>query len=602
MGRGKGPSPPPPIHLPSDIIEAIARCRPVCRYYLKGYCKAGSNCKNFHGDCEAQTCHVPFVSYNVSKDGKRTLQVRPPLRPALCKKFNCSSEQLPVQRSRQIGDLTLFPLQFMPGIDKQACKAAISCGYVTVYTADNDSHRPGQATKIAKPHFIMHGTGPEEALSILDDRQVNTSGGICGEGSYGFKMKDDTDESIVEAYRFCQRSGYAKGAGIAMEVDGILINGDRSYVLPPGCIAYKNNKDDKNPTFDQFACHPSSAQCIYAVFNTEGLICALGKCLAVENYSVQFHQALMEAQKFVLGGLTPTRGRMPALRNQAVKTQEKQSGSAQSARMAQASSDVELDPQKISEKVRELKKQKNWQEQCASHQWSWPQSQCYWNQQQSMWEAQQHAHAAAQQQCLACHQQLQLWAAPAQYAHTQQSMWAWQCQHAMLAPPQAAAQQQPFNSWPAPPQPVQAAAQQQPFKIWHEPPPPPPLQPEPSGRPPFPDQTPVTWPPQSSSHHKTRSKKEKRPRSTNKQEACSSARGAQGLTQPPQLPPQRSCNDMTQQQKTELATESSAASGSQGLTYSLPQVASYKLPFLDELRNHTRDRRGLGKLKFIKLH
>ena len=190
MGRGKGPSPPPPIHLPSDIIEAIARCRPVCRYYLKGYCKAGSNCKNFHGDCEAQTCHVPFVSYNVSKDGKRTLQVRPPLRPALCKKFNCSSEQLPVQRSRQIGDLTLFPLQFMPGINKQACKAAMSCGYVTIYTADNDpknvSH-PGKATKIAKPHFIMHGTGTEEALSILDDRQVNTSGGICGEGSYGFK-------------------------------------------------------------------------------------------------------------------------------------------------------------------------------------------------------------------------------------------------------------------------------------------------------------------------------------------------------------------------------------------------------------------------------
>ena len=145
---------------------------------------------------------------------------------------------------------------------------------------------------------------------------------------------------------------------------------------------------------------------------------------------------------------------------------------------------------------------------------------------------------------------------------------------------QAAAQQQPFNSWPAPPQPVQAAAQQQPFKIWHEPPPPPPLQPEPPGRPPFPDQAPVTWPPQSSSHHKTRSKKKERPRSTNNQEACSSARGAQGLTQPPQLPPQRSCNDMTQQQKTELATESSAASGSQGLTYSLPLVASYKLSLM----------------------
>ena len=31
-----------------------------------------------------------------------------------------------------------------------------------------------------------------------------------------------------------------------------------------------------------------------------------------------------------------------------------------------------------------------------------------------MWEAQQHAHAAAQQQCWAWHQQLQLWAAPAQ--------------------------------------------------------------------------------------------------------------------------------------------------------------------------------------------
>ena len=41
---------------------------------------------------------------------------------------------------------------------------------------------------------------------------------------------------------------------------------------------------------------------------------------------------------------------------------------------------------------------------------------------------------------------------------------------------------------------------------------------------------------------------------------------------------------------------------SQGLTYSLPQVVSYTLPFLEELRNHTRDRRGLGKLKFIKFH
>ena len=103
-----------------------------------------------------------------------------------------------MQSGKQIGDMILFPLQLMQERDVAACTSAKSCGYVSVYSINvEDIYCPGQVAKIAMPRFIMHGTGLPEALSILNDRQVTSTSGICGAGDYGWHDHDDDGSVCV---------------------------------------------------------------------------------------------------------------------------------------------------------------------------------------------------------------------------------------------------------------------------------------------------------------------------------------------------------------------------------------------------------------------
>ena len=93
---------------------------------------------------------------------------------------------------------------------------------------------PGEASACSRPNFMIHGAQVEHAPQILKDRAIISGPGVCGEGVYGFAMKDDRIESTLDSLRFGQRSGCCKGAAIVLKLDGISIQGNNRYVLPPG--------------------------------------------------------------------------------------------------------------------------------------------------------------------------------------------------------------------------------------------------------------------------------------------------------------------------------------------------------------------------------
>ena len=149
-------------------------------------------------------------------------------------------------------------------------------------------------------------------------RAIRRGPGVCGEGVYGFGIEDDEILSILKTFHDCQRSGYGKGAGIVLDVDGILVHGHSSYALPPGAVAFKERGSDAS--FTQFAIHPRTATYHSAVFNTDALVYALADNMDVTNYSVQLHEALAAARDFLLNKKQATGLRMIALRNATVKT------------------------------------------------------------------------------------------------------------------------------------------------------------------------------------------------------------------------------------------------------------------------------------------
>ena len=90
-----------------------------------------------------------------------------------------------------------------------------------------------------------------------------------------------------------------------------------------GVVGFKRPREN-DPTFDQYACHPRTAKLVFVIFNLEGLVEQLGKCMDETNYSVRLHTALTDAKKFFLGDKTPTNSRLHKLVNPVVKTQTAQ--------------------------------------------------------------------------------------------------------------------------------------------------------------------------------------------------------------------------------------------------------------------------------------
>jgi hypothetical protein len=51
------------------------------------------------------------------------------------------------------------------------------------------------ATSKAASNIFCHGTSLESAFSILRDRRINGTDGICGVGVYGFEVSDASDQA-----------------------------------------------------------------------------------------------------------------------------------------------------------------------------------------------------------------------------------------------------------------------------------------------------------------------------------------------------------------------------------------------------------------------
>ena len=306
------------MHVPEDIIETISKARPTCKWFDMGKCKKGGKRSLLHRNSMESQCTLPFVSCTM-KNGEPSLQVRPPLKMALCKYLGIRDPQkLPVQAAKQEGDKVIFQLQLMEERDAAACEAIINQGYCTMYNADGDEvAKPGPASKIEKPKFLVHGTGITEALSILDSRRLKPSkSGVVGEAVYGFGLDETgiTIEGMLQAFAQVCRLGYNKGAAFILEADGILVRGRHDCVVPPGVIAFKvcNERDH---SFTQFGVHPDSVTVRAVVFSMDALVGGLSRSMEVENYSVELHNALAMARDFFMGGAQVTNERLVALRN-----------------------------------------------------------------------------------------------------------------------------------------------------------------------------------------------------------------------------------------------------------------------------------------------
>ena len=102
-----------------------------------------------------------------------------------------------MQSGKQVEELTVFPLQLMRERDVAACEASKSVGYIKIQVGEWAESTPGEAKKVECPRFLLHGTSVASALQIVKDRGLNANPGICGVGAYGFRVQDDSLESLL---------------------------------------------------------------------------------------------------------------------------------------------------------------------------------------------------------------------------------------------------------------------------------------------------------------------------------------------------------------------------------------------------------------------
>ena len=158
---------------------------------------------------------------------------------ALKEYFGGKDDEMPVQGSRQINDMIMMYCHLMESPDVGACQKAKHQGGAMV-----ESEKDGQKFRwvgpvgkegVTMPEFVIHGTTVQGALGILKDRTTICGDGVCGFGQYAFRLESDDPEHAIEIYNaHTRRSGYGGCAAVIQAVDGILINGDKNYIIPRG--------------------------------------------------------------------------------------------------------------------------------------------------------------------------------------------------------------------------------------------------------------------------------------------------------------------------------------------------------------------------------
>ena len=131
--------------------------------------------------------------------------------------------------------------------------------------------------------LLLHSTSVQNGLSILVDGHIRPSGGICGDGVYGFELRSTDQPDLESAWNRGASGGYNGGAAFALATHGILIKGRSSMAVPPGATAWLR---------DQFAASNASIQYLSVTFDREALLEAVGQQMTQLGYTPELHVAL----------------------------------------------------------------------------------------------------------------------------------------------------------------------------------------------------------------------------------------------------------------------------------------------------------------------
>ena len=140
--------------------------------------------------------------------------------------------------------MCFFTVQNMPEPNYQAVDdvrgSLENDGRFTIKYGSGNYHLRGEAHTEGAAKYFIHGTGVEEALSILTERRINPSpNGPAGRGVYALSIDSLTIEAIKTGWANVAGSGHCRGAALNLDTHGVLMDSSDGFVLPPGS-AYKS--------------------------------------------------------------------------------------------------------------------------------------------------------------------------------------------------------------------------------------------------------------------------------------------------------------------------------------------------------------------------
>ena len=160
--------------------------------------------------------------------------------------FGLPDDQLPVRLGSlcNVDNLTIFTLQNMPEPNYQAARdvrgSLKNAGRLTIKGLYGNDHFRDQAHTEGAAKYFIHGTGVDEALSILTERRINPPpNGPAGRGVYALSIDSLTIEAIKTGWANVAGSGYCRGAALILDTHGVVMGSSDGLRLPPGS-AYKS--------------------------------------------------------------------------------------------------------------------------------------------------------------------------------------------------------------------------------------------------------------------------------------------------------------------------------------------------------------------------
>ena len=189
----------------------------------------------------------PRVSCRLNREmGELETLVQPPLLQAMQAYFGLPDDQLPVRLATlfNFDNLIIFSLQNMPKPNYQAVDdvrgSLENAGRFTIKDGSGNYHLRGEAHTEGAAKYFIHGTGVEEALSILTGRMIIPSEkGPAGRGVYALSIDSLTIEAIKTGWANVAGSGYCRGAALSLDTRVVVMNSSDGLLLPP-CSAYKS--------------------------------------------------------------------------------------------------------------------------------------------------------------------------------------------------------------------------------------------------------------------------------------------------------------------------------------------------------------------------